>query len=196
MSKSQEIPSKSALRAHCRSIRQNISAEDYRLECRKIISRTALIPELMEARSILSYWPKIEAREIDVRPLNAWLRARGCAVLLPAIEPNSEVSRMHWGHFDHENTFIMNRWGIPEPARRSNVAANEIDVVLVPGLGFDTRGHRVGYGGGYYDIMFETVDALKIGMCMNLCLLDMIPNQPHDIPVNYLVTSKRTLRLF
>ena len=175
-------------------MRQLISEEDYRLECQKIVSRSASVPQLLEAQTILSYWPKLEVREIDLRPVNCWLRARGCTVLLPIIEPNSKNSRIYWGHFDHERTLMPNRWKILQPEKRAEIPAEDIDVVLVPGLGFDRRGHRIGYGGGYYDRLFEYVDTFKIGLSLDSCFIEQIPTQSHDIAVDCLITANRTLK--
>lgn len=189
------VPSKSALRSRCRAARQSLTEEEYQSECRQIVARAASLPQLLEARTILSYWPKIEAREIDIRPLNCWLRARGYTVLLPIVEPNSKHPRMQWGSFDHERSFVANRWDIYEPVSRSSIPAEDIDLVVVPGLGFDLSGHRIGYGGGFYDTLFEHVDSFKLGMVIDDCLLDHLPADPHDVPVNCIVTGSRTLKL-
>lgn len=173
-------------------MRRLLSQEEYHAGCQKILARASSVSALLEAEIVLSYWPKLEMREIDTRPLNSWLRARGCTVLLPIVEPNPEIPRMHWGVFNDERTLVLNHWGILEPVKRASISADEIDAVLVPGLGFDTCGHRVGYGRGYYDIMFDTVDTFKLGMVMDQCLLEMIPVEPHDIPVDCLVTSRKT----
>ena len=189
------VPSKFKLRSRCRAARRSLTAEEYRSECRRIVARAVSLPQLLEARTILSYWPKIEAREIDVRPLNSWLRARGYTVLLPIVEPYSKRPRMHWGSFNHESSFVANRWDISEPASHSNIPAEDIDLVVVPGLGFDLSGHRIGYGGGFYDTLFEHVDSFKLGMVIDNCLLDHLPADPHDVPVNCIVTGSRTLKL-
>lgn len=189
------VPGKSTLRSRCRAARQSLTEEEYRSECRRIVARTASLPQLLEARTVLSYWPKIEAREIDIRPLNSWLRAGGSTVLLPIVEPYSKRPRMHWGSFDHERSLVANRWDIIEPASRSNIPAEDIDLVVVPGLGFDLSGHRIGYGGGFYDVLFEYVDSFKLGMVIDDCLLDHLPAAPHDVPVNCVVTGSRTLML-
>ncbi len=189
-----KVLTKSEIRSQCRTLRQKIGENDYRIECRKIASQAALLPQLQDAKIVLSYWPKIEIKEIDLRPLNCWLRARGSIVLFPRIEPNSKKSRMQWGCFDQESTFMLNQWNILEPENRSEIVAEDIDVVLVPGLGFDRKGNRIGYGGGYYDRLFEYVDTFKIGLSLNCCLLEMIPTQSHDIPLDGLITSNRTFR--
>ena len=174
-------------------MRQQISKDNFLSECRKISARVAAVPQLLEANTILSYWPKLDAYELDLRPLNCWMRARGCTVLLPIIEPNSGVSRMHMGQFDHERSFISNRWGILEPQEHMAISSKKIDVVLVPGLGFDKIGHRIGYGGGFYDTLLKDIDAFKLGLVMDSCLVDMIPVQPHDVPVDCIVTSTKLL---
>jgi 5-formyltetrahydrofolate cyclo-ligase len=189
------VSSKSTLRSRCRTARQSLTEEEYRSECRRIVAQVASLPQLLEARTVLSYWPKIEAREIDIRPLNSWLRAQGYTVLLPIVEPYLKRPRMHWGNFDHECSFVANRWDIYEPASRSIIPAEEIDLVIVPGLGFDVSGHRIGYGGGFYDALFEYVDSFKLGMVIDDCLLDHLPADPHDVPVNCIVTGSRMLEL-
>jgi len=102
---------------------------------------------------------------------------------------------MHWGRFDRERTFLSNQWGIPEPTICTKISAKKIDVILVPGLGFDVRGHRIGYGGGFYDTLLENMDSFKLGLVIDSCLLDTIPAQTHDIPVDCIVTSTQTLTL-
>ena len=90
---------------------------------------------------------------------------------------------------------MPNRWNILEPENRADISVEEIDLVLVPGLGFDRLGHRVGYGGGYYDRLLEYVNAFKIGLSLDSCFVELIPTQSHDIAVDCLITANRTLKL-
>ena len=62
-------------------------------------------------------------------------------------------------------------------------------MVVVPGLAFDRRGHRIGWGGGYYDRFLAQVQAVKIGLCYNALVLDCIPGEPHDVPVDMVVAE-------
>jgi 5-formyltetrahydrofolate cyclo-ligase len=67
--------------------------------------------------------------------------------------------------------------------------------VLVPGLGFDDRGHRVGYGKGYYDRFLARADAgVTAGVTYEQCLVPRMPDQPHDHPVGWVVTPDRRIR--
>lgn len=88
------------------------------------------------------------------------------------------------------------------PAGRATVAPEAIDVMLIPGLAFDERGMRLGYGAGYYDTWLAKVPdgtapgkrPLLIGICFDEQLVPRVPAEPHDHPVGLVVTPTRTLR--
>ncbi|MGH8713108.1 MAG: 5-formyltetrahydrofolate cyclo-ligase [Casimicrobiaceae bacterium] len=86
--------------------------------------------------------------------------------------------------------------GIPEPrAHCTAVPAAAIDWVLVPGVAFDPFGHRLGYGGGYYDRLLPLLrpDAVRVAGAFELQLVDRIPVAPHDVPVQAVVLESRSL---
>jgi 5-formyltetrahydrofolate cyclo-ligase len=67
----------------------------------------------------------------------------------------------------------------------------QLDVIIVPMLGFDKNLHRVGYGGGYYDrLLAKYPQALKIGVCYEQGRVEVIPSETHDIPLNIIVTDE------
>lgn len=69
----------------------------------------------------------------------------------------------------------------------------EFDVIIVPMLGFDTRLHRVGYGGGYYDrFLAGQPKAKKIGVCYEIGKVEQIPAESHDIPLDMIITESHT----
>jgi 5,10-methenyltetrahydrofolate synthetase len=66
-----------------------------------------------------------------------------------------------------------------------------LDVIIVPMLGFDKNLHRVGYGGGYYDqLLAKYPKALRIGVCYEQGRVEAIPSEPHDMPLNIIVTEE------
>ena len=71
-----------------------------------------------------------------------------------------------------------------------------VDLVLVPGLAFDKYGFRLGYGGGYYDRFFEKIhkDIPKIAICFNMQMVDIVPTDSYDIPVDYIITESKIIR--
>ena len=85
--------------------------------------------------------------------------------------------------------------GIPEPTEIVPISIEEIEIILVPGLAFDKTGARMGFGKGYYDKLLETRKAIKIGICYDFQLLDKIPSEPHDVPMDIIITEKRVQRI-
>lgn len=84
-------------------------------------------------------------------------------------------------------------FGIPTPdaAHGAAVDADQIELVLVPGIAFDRRGHRLGYGAGYYDGFLGPLvgRARLVGLAFREQLFDYFPNEPHDVPVEIIVTD-------
>ena len=86
-------------------------------------------------------------------------------------------------------------YGIPEPAEIVPINIEETEIILVPGLAFDKTGARMGFGKGYYDKLLGTSKAIKIGLCYDFQLLDKIPSEPHDVPMDIIITEKRVQRI-
>ena len=88
-----------------------------------------------------------------------------------------------------------NRFGVLEPRmRKFPVSPGKIDMVLVPMLGFDRHGHRLGYGKGYYDRFLSQVrpDCPKIGVCPELGHLKTdLPVEPHDVALDFVITEEK-----
>lgn len=78
----------------------------------------------------------------------------------------------------------------PDPERSSRVEKQEMDLLIVPGLAFDKRGYRVGFGGGYYDRFLTDFPNTTISIFYSKQLLDHLPIEPFDIPVQALLTEK------
>ena len=102
------------------------------------------------------------------------------------IEPSVIIS------FD--NLVASRKFGILEPIETMKIAYKNIDLVIVPGIVFDQHGHRIGYGFGYYDKFLHKVPkAIKIGFAFDFQVVDKIPNEEHDIPVDMIVTEKSVI---
>ena len=93
-----------------------------------------------------------------------------------------------------DNTkLIVSNYGIPEPVEGIEVPSVKMDVVFVPLLAFDTKGHRVGYGKGFYDRFLAECkpDVIKIGLSFFDPETNDIPHNPTDIALDYCVTPER-----
>jgi len=146
-----------------------------------------LIGTVRENSSVLCYSPL--QSEPNIWPaIKHWLRSN-FQVCLPKVEGNNiEIYAVK----GTEN-LIRSPMGIlePDPSKHVKIETKKIDFIIVPGIGFSPDGTRLGRGGGYYDRYLETTleQTLKIGVAFSLQIIDEIPSQTHDIPVNRLITN-------
>ena len=133
--------------------------------------------------------------EWDSMPLLLTALERGKTVVLPRV--NATARTLELCRLTEPTRDVLPGYrGIPEPQSHcALIAADAIDWVLVPGVAFDTTGHRLGYGGGYYDRLLPQLrsDAARIAGGYEIQLVDRVPAAPHDVPVQALATEVRTL---
>ena len=145
---------------------------------------TALLHEA-PARMIGFYWPF--KGEYDPRPLVRTLHAAGMALALPVVVAKAQplIFRPWWP----DAPMASGVWNIPVPAAGEPVVP---DTLLVPLVGFDAQGYRLGYGGGFYDRTIVTLPARPrtIGIGFACGRLDTIFPRPHDIPMDHVVTQE------
>ncbi len=115
--------------------------------------------------------------EIDLWPLNRKLAEKNQLVL-----PRVEQGHLTLYEVEDLNQLILSSWGILEPPKDKPIAPEKISLALIPGLGFDLRKHRIGYGKGYYDrLLPKLIHAKKIGLGYQQQLLKtLIPVEPGD----------------
>ena len=95
---------------------------------------------------------------------------------------------------DFDNLISNGKFGILEPIDVMKIAYKNIDLIAVPGIAFDKEGHRIGYGFGHYDKFLAKVPkAIKIGLCFDFQVVDKVPREMHDVPVDFIVTEKRVV---
>jgi 5-formyltetrahydrofolate cyclo-ligase len=90
-------------------------------------------------------------RKKEINTYRIWEKAIsfGAQVAIPKVNPNTQEMKQIL--FESEDQLEISEWGIPEPSRGRVIAAEHFDIVLVPLLAIDKKGHRVGYGKGFYD---------------------------------------------
>lgn len=89
------------------------------------------------------------------------------------------------------DALVPGTFGVPEPTGEA-VPLASIDVVVQPGLGFDRRGVRLGYGAGYYDRTLARHHGLRVGCCFASEWVDELPREPHDVCVHLVITDDGT----
>jgi 5-formyltetrahydrofolate cyclo-ligase len=91
--------------------------------------------------------------------------------------------------------FTKGKYGIFENSM-STISIDQMDLLIIPGIAFDSQGNRIGYGKGYYDRFLSSRKAkYVIGLAYETQVINESPNNDYDIPVNIIITEKRTIRI-
>lgn len=110
---------------------------------------------------------------------------------------NTVIKELIICKMDSWESLTLSSFGILEPKPDSIKIGNRkfIDLAIVPGIVFDRKGNRVGYGAGYYDKFFASLknDITKIGICYSFQLVDSIIPSSYDIPMDYIITEEETV---
>ena len=137
---------------------------------------------LKDAQVVMAYWPLPD--EVDIRPLLNELVAEGKTVLLPKVVDDKSMQLCRYTSLTdlQEGAFH-----ILEPVGEPFTAVDTIEVALIPGVAFDSAGHRLGRGKGYYDRFLATCpDLRKIGVCFPFQRVAEVPAEAHDVRMDEL----------
>lgn len=179
---------KKPLREIMLSRRDSLSAEERTLKSSAIAARLTAMPELQNAKTVMAY--ASFRSEVDTGPLISWCREQGKRVALPKVTGAGTMEVFPVG--DPQVDLEPGAWGILEPrSGLERLDPSEIDVVVVPGVAFDLRGGRLGYGGGFYDAYLPSVraDALLVGIAFREQVVECVPMGRHDLRMDVLVTE-------
>ena len=91
------------------------------------------------------------------------------------------------------NRLVTGAFGIAEPEIGEKISVAELDLLIVPGVAFDVRGHRLGYGGGFYDrqLTGKSAETITVGLCFEIQLCDLLPIEEHDQALDYIATETK-----
>ncbi|MFT3923475.1 MAG: 5-formyltetrahydrofolate cyclo-ligase [Myxococcales bacterium] len=131
--------------------------------------------------------------EIDPRALVERACALGKIVGLPRFVANTGTLEL--ARYEPGDELVETHFMVKEPRETAQaIELTSVDLVLVPGLAFDTWGQRLGFGQGYYDRFLPGLpNAVRVGLCFELQLLAEVPATTHDVPVDHLATERRML---
>lgn len=182
---------KAELRRAVLGRRDTLDPEARRAGSLAVADDVLAVSGLSEAPLVGAFWPI--RSEVDPRPLIERLFARGQRVALPKVTPDGLVFR-EWRPGE---ALVSGTFGLSEP--RDDLPALDPTALIVPLAAFDRRGHRVGYGRGYYDRaiarLSRTGPVLTIGIAFSVQEIDRVPSEPHDRPLDHIVTEAGPVRL-
>lgn len=158
-----------------------------------IARRLETLQELAQARAVLGY--AAFGAEVDLDGYLAARLAHGRQVYLPWVDGDDlRAARVA----DLAGALAPGWRGVREPCPRARTEADPtvLDAVVVPGIAFDRRGHRLGYGGGHFDRLLSRLRSgtFVVGVAFDAQLVDAVPVEEHDVPVDAVVTESCTVR--
>ncbi|NLY51688.1 MAG: 5-formyltetrahydrofolate cyclo-ligase [Firmicutes bacterium] len=186
------LEDKKAIRKQILAARDRLTEDERRQRSLVIRDRFFALPKVAAARRLMLFLAF--GSEVDTWLFLEQALVLGKEVAAPVTLPRTK--ELVFYPIRSRDEARPGHWGIYEPRREGEpISPGSVDVVVVPGVAFDRRGNRIGYGGGYYDrfLAGKAAGAWKVGICFDLQLLEELPRSEHDMPVDAVVTETKTI---
>lgn len=183
---------KPAARKELERRRRSLNSEQVARWGGELQLRLAALPLFQAARVVALY----VAQSFEVPTAGLWeaARAAGKTVVLPRVVKGERVLAFH--QVSDASVLVIGPLQLRQPPPEApTVALADLDLIVVPGVGFTPDGRRLGRGGGYYDATLARCrpDAAKIGVTFACCLVAEIPTEAHDVRVDCVVSERGAL---
>ena len=182
---------KKRIRREMRRLRDSLSADDIHSRSGAIEYKLWQLIDEREAESIMFY---IDFGS-EVRTQNCITKAinHGKTVIVPVCSADERRELLPSRLLDLQREVEKSTFGIlePKPEFRRPFPPEKIDLVVVPGLAFDEKGYRIGYGGGYYDrFLTRCPQALRVGLAYEMQMIECAFPWEWDVPVHKIITER------
>lgn len=183
------------IRKRMKALRAGFSRSALDLRSQSIAERVLSHPELEKMNSVALFWPMLDKGEVDLRGLDAELRVRGKRLYYPFMQAlGGGRFRTGFALTRSWEDLVPSQSGFAQPSGVDAAAKGDVDLVIVPALAADARGHRIGYGAGFYDATLGDVrpPARAWIVAYQFQMLAELPYEAHDQACDLIVTDERT----
>ncbi|MGL1937246.1 MAG: 5-formyltetrahydrofolate cyclo-ligase [Fibrobacterales bacterium] len=182
------MQSKTELRQFLRSLPIDISQSE------ALRAHILSLPEWNNAKNIAGYMPMDS--EAHITPILKSALTDNKKLYLPWITPKTNDIALA-AIQDLKNDLAVSHYGILEPKDELKKTTFDpvLDIILVPGIGFDRTGNRIGHGKGYYDRLLAKTEGLRCGICFESHLVEQVPTDTYDQKMDLVITEKRVIRI-
>ena len=188
------MDSKKQLRSLILQERNKLSQHERLNAEQSVLAQLKEMPQFAEAKNVFCY---VSFRsEIPTKQIIDYCLQQGKKVYIPVCVEETKEMIIAELHADTELT--ISGYGLSEPSLSSIFFGDRemLDIALIPGAVFDKSGYRIGYGAGYYDKFFahtkKCID--KAALAYSIQLVDQVPTDSHDIPVDCIVTENGVIQ--
>ena len=178
---------KKELRQHIKTLKKEFSDREQTKQTIAIHTSLEESDAFINARHVLFYWAMSDEVATE-QIINNWHTHK--AIYLPVIDGDNLKIVQYTGN---DCLVPGDKYGIPEPNGPTLANEDLIDLVIVPGVAFDSNNNRMGRGAGYYDrILKRLPQAKKIAFAFDFQIIDQVPVEPHDIKMDLVISANLT----
>ncbi len=192
MTQSQPSTTRQLMRSKLRLRRQNLSRTEQTTSSLNACKRLSRQYWFRDAQHVAFYWPS--DGELSPLPLLQLALTLGKTCYLPVVQKRTMVFR----RYQKGGTLRNNHFGIPEPLpKERQMSPLELDLICLPLVGFDSKGNRLGMGGGFYDKTLANAQRngpKLVGLAHQCQRMDSIPIEEWDIPLHMILTNRAIYR--
>ena len=179
---------KALLRKKLIAQRESILKKDWQKKSELVKELVLQSDEFKKARTIHCFISMNHRFEVETHTLIQSMLLMHKRVIIP-------VMNMENGTLDHSeltsfSELELNKWGVLEPKELKEFDVNKLDLILVPLLGADLNGNRLGYGKGYYDRFLDKVNTSSFGLVFDEFILEKVPTESFDRKLNGIISEK------
>ena len=181
---------KEAIRKRIGVLKKELSTLQYRKKSLIIKEKLFALSQFQKAKIVLFYISF--NKEVDTHDaIGQLLMVKNKKILVPLVDKDNPLLQV--SILDNFNDLKKGSFSILEPkkSKMKKFDTKKIDMVIVPGIAFDKKGHRVGYGHGYYDRFLKTLpkNTIKVGLAFDFQIVEKIPHEKHDVSMDLIVTD-------
>lgn len=177
------VMNKKELRKLISQKKKSCSQEQLKAWSSSLLSKLEVHPAFVQAKTILLYYSLPD--EVQTHNfIERWKHEK--QIILPVVIGETELELRRYTGLD---SLAKGAFGIEEPVGEAFENFDEIDLAVIPGVGFDAEGNRLGRGKGYYDRLLPKIKAPKIGICYAFQLAETIPTNEFDCPMDEIMTN-------
>ncbi len=186
------LASKTTIREKLLQARRALKPETRRSLSRRITAQALSLPEWSSSRCIGIYLSLPD--EVSTAGLVYAAISAGKTLAAPVMQlrPRS----LNFRRLNNPDDLRAGPRGILQPINGSLIDPGKIDLLIIPGVGFDSNCHRLGYGKGFYDRFLPECPGFRLGLAFEVQLIASLPTTPQDQPMHRILTEKRCLSAF
>ena len=185
------MKSKIVIRKQLKEQREALSKKEYRERCTSIFENLVTLPEFFRADVVHTYISS-KKNEVDTHEMIRLLLKHKKRVVVPISD--KATKQMKHSELFSLSELVGGAYGILEPRMYRRVPVEDIQVVIVPALAVDKKGHRLGFGAGFYDRFLHDVKLPIISLVYDFQIVPDVPQETTDVPVSFIVSEKEIIR--